>query len=59
MPTAPELVVSEWLNTDSAPTLANLRGNVVLIEAFQMLCPGCVSHTPTAGQESVRNRQPR
>lgn len=44
MDNAPELVVSEWLNTDSAPTLASLRGKVILIEAFQMLCPGCVSH---------------
>ena len=24
--------------------LAALRGKVVVIEAFQMLCPGCVSH---------------
>jgi hypothetical protein len=25
-------------------SLADLRGSVVVIEAFQMLCPGCVSH---------------
>ncbi len=42
--TAPELQVSQWLNTDDAPTLAGLRGKVVVIEAFQMLCPGCVHH---------------
>lgn len=41
---APELQVSEWLNTNQAPTLAALRGQVVVIEAFQMLCPGCVHH---------------
>lgn len=41
---APELQVSQWLNTDGAPTLAALRGKVVVIEAFQMLCPGCVHH---------------
>ncbi len=41
---APELVVSEWLNTDDPPTLLRLRGQVVVIEAFQMLCPGCVAH---------------
>ncbi|MFN0153936.1 MAG: peroxiredoxin family protein, partial [Gaiella sp.] len=40
----PELAVSEWLNTDESPTLSALRGQVVVIEAFQMLCPGCVSH---------------
>ena len=41
---APELQVSEWLNTTTSLTLAALRGKVVFIEAFQMLCPGCVSH---------------
>ena len=43
-PEAPELAVSRWFNTDENPTLAGLRGEVVVIEAFQMLCPGCVSH---------------
>ena len=43
-PMAPALQVSEWLNTDSPISLADLRGKVVVIEAFQMLCPGCVSH---------------
>lgn len=42
--TAPELQVSQWFNADDAPTLAGLRGKVVVIEAFQMLCPGCVHH---------------
>ena len=41
---APELSVSQWFNTDRDLTLADLRGEVVVIEAFQMLCPGCVSH---------------
>ena len=43
-PAAPELVVTRWFNTGANPTLADLRGEVVVIEAFQMLCPGCVSH---------------
>ena len=42
---APELEVTDWLNTDTPISLAGLRGRVVLIEAFQMLCPGCVSHS--------------
>ena len=42
--TAPELQTTDWLNTDNPVTLDALRGKVVLIEAFQMLCPGCVSH---------------
>lgn len=46
---APELAVSRWFNTPEPLTLLNLRGRVVLLHAFQMLCPGCVSHgTPQA-----------
>lgn len=41
---APSLDVSEWLNTDAPITLESLRGKVVAIYVFQMLCPGCVSH---------------
>jgi hypothetical protein len=39
---APELDVSAWLGTPSP--LESLRGRVVLIEAFQMLCPGCIRY---------------
>ena len=42
--TAPELAVTRWFNTAASPTLTDLRGEIVVIEAFQMLCPGCVSH---------------
>ncbi len=41
---APELSVERWFNTNESPTLADLRGEVIVIEAFQMLCPGCVAH---------------
>lgn len=41
---APELSISQWFNTTDDITLADLAGEVVVIEAFQMLCPGCVSH---------------
>lgn len=41
---APELQVERWFNTPAPLTLAALRGRVVVVEAFQMLCPGCVSH---------------
>ncbi len=40
---APELLVSQWFN-QPVQSLASLRGRVVLLHAFQMLCPGCVSH---------------
>ena len=39
---APELRVSQWFNCREPITLAGLRGRVVSIHAFQMLCPGCV-----------------
>lgn len=46
---AQELVVSQWFNTSEPLTLQKLRGRVVLLHAFQMLCPGCVAHgTPQA-----------
>ncbi|MFT4671998.1 MAG: hypothetical protein ACI9WC_001761 [Arenicella sp.] len=39
----PNLVASDWLNVDNPITLAKHREKVIVIEAFQMLCPGCVS----------------
>lgn len=41
---APPIIASEWLNTPAPLTLESLRGRVVAVECFQMLCPGCVSH---------------
>lgn len=41
---APELEVATWLNAHGPLSLAALRGKVVVVMAFQMLCPGCVSH---------------
>ena len=40
---APEWEVATWLNTAALPSLEGLRGQVILLHAFQMLCPGCVS----------------
>jgi peroxiredoxin len=46
---APELAVTQWFNAKQPLSLEALRGRVVLLHAFQMLCPGCVSHgTPQA-----------
>lgn len=41
---APELHISQWLNASQPITLSGLRGRVVALHVFQMLCPGCVSH---------------
>ncbi|MCC6438713.1 MAG: TlpA family protein disulfide reductase [Acidimicrobiales bacterium] len=50
---APPLDVSTWFNTQAPLSLADLRGQVVVIEAFQMLCPGCVSHGLPQAQRIV------
>ncbi|NVO05767.1 MAG: redoxin family protein [Rhodoferax sp.] len=41
---APPWSVSQWFNAPTPPTLEDLRGRVVVLHAFQMLCPACVSH---------------
>lgn len=38
-----ELDVAGWVG-DRSVDPDDLRGKVVVVEAFQMLCPGCVSH---------------
>ena len=46
---APDLQVSQWFNTKQPITLSELRGKVVMLYAFQMLCPACVKvATPQA-----------
>ena len=42
-PQAPELQASEWINTAESISLASLRGRIVMLHAFQMLCPACVA----------------
>jgi hypothetical protein len=50
----PEWIVGQWLNTDTPLTLASLRGRVVVVHAFQMLCPGCVSHGVPQAERAYR-----
>lgn len=42
----PELAVARWFNADdnAPPSLAALKGKVVVLGAFQMHCPGSVRH---------------
>jgi hypothetical protein len=40
---APELQVQTWFNTDRPLALAGLRDKIVLLVAFQVLCPASVS----------------
>jgi len=41
---APDWQVSQWFNCQHPLSLNHLRGKIVVLHAFQMLCPGCVSH---------------
>lgn len=41
---APALETTQWFNCDTPLSVETLRGKVVALHAFQMLCPGCVSH---------------
>ena len=41
---APPWTTREWFNTNEALHLHSLRGSVVVLHAFQMLCPACVHH---------------
>ncbi len=41
---APPWQTERWFNTREPLSLEALRGKVIMLEAFQMLCPGCVSH---------------
>ena len=40
---APELLVQTWFNTDRPLSLAALRGRVVVLAAFQVLCPNSIA----------------
>ncbi|MBB6521893.1 redoxin family protein [Pseudoteredinibacter isoporae] len=40
-----EIYASEWLNCAAPLSLEKYRGKVVVVTAFQMLCPACVSHS--------------
>lgn len=50
LPFAPPWQTSHWFNSPPLQ-LADLRGRVVVLEVFQMLCPGCVSHALPQAQE--------
>jgi len=43
-PRAPDIRTERWFNTDRPIALEKLKGKVVLLHAFQMLCPACVAH---------------
>lgn len=50
----PAWQTTHWLNTDQPLALADLRGRIVLLHAFQMLCPGCVAHALPQAARAAR-----
>lgn len=40
-----DIEASDWLNIDPPLDPAALKGRVVVVTVFQMLCPGCVQHS--------------
>ncbi len=41
---APAWEVARWFNADAPLSPEALKGQVIVLGAFQLLCPGCVSH---------------
>ncbi len=55
---APELQVHTWFNTDRPLSLAGLRDRVVVLVAFQALCPKSVSNGIQQAQRIDETFQP-
>lgn len=55
---APDWHVAQWFNASSPLTLQVLRGKVVALHAFQMLCQGCVTSSIPQAQRIARSFDP-
>jgi hypothetical protein len=55
---APPWTTREWFNSDVALQPTDLRGKVVVVHAFQMLCPACVHHGLPQAQRARTNFAP-
>jgi hypothetical protein len=51
---APPWQTTTWLNSDTPLGLEHFRGRVVLLHAFQMLCPGCVANALPQAQRVAK-----
>jgi hypothetical protein len=55
---APDWHVSQWFNVDRPLALPDLRGRVIALHAFQMLCPGCVANGIPQAQRITQTFDP-
>jgi len=55
---APEFLVQTWFNTDRGLLLSGLRGKVVVLAAFQALCPASVASGVPQAQRIFETFEP-
>lgn len=55
---APPWTTLKWFSCDVALQPIDLRGKVVVVHAFQMLCPACVHHGLPQAQRTQANFAP-
>ena len=56
---APELLVQTWFNTDRPLLLSGLRGRVVVLAAFQVLCPNSIASGIPQAQRIYETFEPK
>jgi hypothetical protein len=56
---APELLVQTWYNTDRPLLLSGLRGQVVVLAAFQVLCPNSIGAGVPQAQRIFETFEPK
>jgi hypothetical protein len=56
---APELLVQTWFNTDRPLLLSDLRDRVVVLSAFQVLCPNSVGGGVPQAQRIYETFEPK
>jgi len=56
---APELLVQSWFNTDRPLLVSGLRGKVVVLAAFQVLCPQSIAAAVPQAQRIYEIFEPK
>lgn len=55
---APDWQVSRWFNSSKALQVGDFAGKVIVLEAFQMLCPGCIYYGLPMAQKITSHFKP-